>query len=173
MDLASRVRSIPDFPVAGILFRDITTVISDGPSFQQAVDAMLAQFRGVKIDKIAAIEARGWVFAAPMAYKLGVGFALIRKPGKLPYDTISCEYTLEYGTNALEIHADAINPGENVLIVDDLLATGGTAHASIELVERLGGKVAGLSFLIELAGLKGREQLAGYRVESVIIYEGA
>jgi len=173
MDLASRIRTIPDFPVAGILFRDITTLIKDGEGFRETVDAMTALVADLQVDKVAAIEARGWILAAPIAYKLGAGFVPIRKPSKLPAEKISCEYALEYGTNTVEVHRDAVEPGERVLIVDDLLATGGTARASINLVERLGGKVTGVAFLVELVDLKGRDALNGYDVRSIVTFEGA
>jgi len=173
MDLAALIRTIPDFPVPGILFRDVTTLINNGPAFREAVDVISARFAGQHIDKVAAIEARGWIFGAPIAYNLGAGFVPIRKPNKLPAATISCSYELEYGTNSLEVHCDAIQPGDNVLLIDDLLATGGTARASINLIERLGGKVVGIGFLIELVDLEGRQQLAGYDVESIISFAGA
>jgi len=172
MDLAARIRSIPDFPKPGILFRDITTLIKDGQAFHEAVDELGRRFNGRRVDKVAAIEARGWIFAAPMAYRLGAGFIPIRKPNKLPFEKERCEYELEYGSNWLEIHTDAVAPGEKVLLVDDLLATGGTARASIELIERLGGEVVGVGFLVELVDLKGREQLAGYDLQSIIRFEG-
>jgi adenine phosphoribosyltransferase len=173
MDFASRIRTIPDFPVAGILFRDITTLIKDGEAFRESIDALACLVGDLKVDKVAAIEARGWILAAPIAYKLSAGFVPIRKPSKLPGDKISCEYALEYGSNVLELHRDAIEVGETVLLIDDLLATGGTARASIELIERLGGKVAGVAFLVELVDLKGREVLKGYDVRSIVTFAGA
>jgi adenine phosphoribosyltransferase len=172
MDFASLIRTIPDFPKPGILFRDVTTLIKDGCAFREAVDELMARFAGREIDKIAAIEARGWIFAAPMAYKLKAGFVPIRKPGKLPGSMERCEYELEYGSGCLEVHTDAVQPGDKVLLVDDLLATGGTARASLDLIERLGGKVVGVGFLVELVDLKGREQLAGYDVQSIVTFEG-
>lgn len=173
MDLASRIRTIPDFPVAGILFRDITTLIKDGEAFREAVDTMTTLVSDLAFDKVAAIEARGWILAAPIAYKLGAGFVPIRKPSKLPGEKISCQYSLEYGTNTLEVHRDAVEPGERILLIDDLLATGGTARASIGLIERLGGKVACVAFLVELVDLKGRDVLNGYDVRSIVTFEGA
>jgi adenine phosphoribosyltransferase len=168
MDLASMIRDVPDFPVKGILFKDITTLICDGEAFRRAVDAMEERFRGTEIDLVAAIESRGFIFGAPLAYKLGVGFVPVRKPNKLPAETIRQEYSLEYGTNVLEVHKDAVKPGQKVLIVDDLLATGGSVRATIDLVEQLGGKVVGVAFLIDLTFLKGMEKLQGYDVFSLI-----
>ena len=170
MDLAAMIRDIPDFPVEGILFKDITTLIKDGEAFRQAVEALLEFCRGKEIDLVVSIESRGFIFGAPLAYELGAGFIPVRKPGKLPADKISAEYSLEYGTNVLEMHKDAIRPGQKVLIVDDLLATGGSAKATVDLVERLGGEVVGLIFLIELEFLKGVEKLQGYDVFTVIKY---
>lgn len=173
MDLARLVRSIPDFPIKGILFRDITTLIRDGEALQETIDTMVEHYIDTDIEVIAAIEARGWIFGSPLAYELGAGFVPIRKPSKLPAETIKVSYSLEYGTNTLEMHKDAITPGTKVLIVDDLLATGGSAKAACELVEKLGGKVVGLAFLIELVDLKGRDKLKGYDVYSMIPFEGA
>jgi adenine phosphoribosyltransferase len=170
MRLASLVRDVPDFPIEGILFKDITTLIRDADAFREAVDWMTDQYAESNVDLVAAIEARGYIFGAPVAYNLGVGFAPIRKPGKLPAEIISESYELEYGTNSLEIHADGIEPGQRVLVVDDLLATGGSARAAIRLVERLGGLVVGVAFLIELDFLHGRDMLEGYDVRSLINY---
>ncbi len=170
MQFVPLIRTVPDFPIPGILFRDITTLIKNGAAFQDAVDSMAELFADVLVDKVAAIEARGWIFGAPLAYKLGAGFVAVRKPSKLPADTISCEYALEYGTNCLEMHRDAIQPGERVLVVDDLLATGGTARGTVGMIEELGGKVVGIGFLIELEDLKGREQLNGYDVRTVLTF---
>lgn len=170
MELAEMIRSIPDFPVEGILFRDITTLIKDPDAFQEAVDSLLDSCVGKEIDVVVAIEARGLIFGAPMAYELGAGFVPVRKPDKLPAEKIAASYTLEYGTNVLEMHADAIEPGQRVLIVDDLLATGGSAKAAAELVERLGGEVVGFVFLIELTDLRGIDKLKGYEVSSLIEY---
>jgi adenine phosphoribosyltransferase len=173
MDLARLIRSIPDFPVKGILFRDITTLIRDGEAFQEAVDTMVEHYIDIDIDVVVAVEARGWIFGAPLAYELGAGFVPVRKPNKLPSETVSVSYSLEYGSNVLEMHKDAISAGTKVLIVDDLLATGGSAKAAVDLVEKLGGKVVGLAFLIELVDLKGRDQLKAYDIYSMIKFEGA
>jgi len=170
MELAEMIRSIPDFPVEGILFRDITTLIKDPDAFQEAVDSLLDSCVGKEIDVVVAIEARGLIFGAPIAYELGAGFVPVRKPDKLPGEKIAASYTLEYGTNILEMHADAIEPGQRVLIVDDLLATGGSAKATAELVERLGGEVVGFVFLIELTDLGGIDELEEYEVFSLIKY---
>jgi len=170
MDLSSLIRIVPDFPKAGISFKDITTLIKDGPAFQQAIDQLAAACQGRDIDLVVGPEARGFIIGAPLAYRLGVGFVPVRKAGKLPAETIKSEYQLEYGHDSLEIHRDAIKPGDRVLVVDDLLATGGTIKASIDLVERLGGVVTTVAFLIELTDLKGRENLKKYDVLSVIQY---
>jgi len=170
MDIRDTIRNVPDFPIKGIQFKDITTLMKDGEAFRQAVDQMYEMFKDQQIDKIAAIESRGFIFGSALAYKLGIGHVPIRKPGKLPAETIFEEYSLEYGTDKMEIHVDAIEKGEKVLLVDDLLATGGTAAASCNLVEKLGGKVIGLAFLIELDFLKGREKLKNYNIKSLIVY---
>jgi len=170
MDLEKYIRDVPDFPKKGILFKDITTLLQDGDAFRHAMNRMLKKHLEAKIDKVVGIEARGFVLGGVMAYKLGCGFVPARKLGKLPYRCIREEYTLEYGTNALELHEDAIRPGEKVLVVDDLLATGGTALAAAKLVEKLGGKVTGIDFLVELAFLNGRAKLPGYPVHSLITY---
>ncbi len=170
VDLASHIRDVPDFPQKGILFKDITTLLKDGPAFKDAIDQITAQVRSWGVDLVVGMESRGFIFAAPIAYNLGVGFAPVRKLGKLPAETISAEYALEYGTNTLELHTDAVTEGQRVLIVDDLLATGGTVGATIDLVERLGGEVAGTAFLIELSFLNGRHRLEGYRVTTIVTY---
>jgi adenine phosphoribosyltransferase len=170
MDLAGMVRDVPDFPIEGVLFKDITPLLREPDAFRQAVLQLADHYRDQAIDQVLAIESRGFIFGAPLALELGAGFVPIRKPGKLPSHTIAAEYTLEYGVNRLEIHTDAIQPGERVLVVDDLLATGGSARAAIELVERLGGIVIGAGFVIELLFLKGVERLAGYPVYSLIKY---
>ena len=170
IDLASRIRDVPDFPQKGIVFKDITTLLRDGPSLRQAVDQLTDQVRDWGVDVVVGMESRGFIFAAPIAYKLGFGFVPVRKLGKLPAKTINAEYALEYGTNTLEMHVDAIEPGQRVLVVDDLLATGGTVGATLDLVERLGGVVAGTAFLVELTFLAGRRRLEGYRVASLIKY---
>jgi adenine phosphoribosyltransferase len=170
IDLASRIRDVPDFPQKGILFKDITTLLKDGPAFKDAIDQMTIRVREWDVDLVVGMESRGFIFAAPIAYNLGVGFAPVRKLGKLPSETISAEYALEYGSNTLELHVDAITDGQRVLVVDDLLATGGTVGATIDLVERLGGEVIGTSFLVELTFLNGRQRLEGYRVTTLISY---
>jgi adenine phosphoribosyltransferase len=169
-DLRARIREVPDFPKPGILFYDITTLLKDGPAFREAVALMLEPYRGTEIDLVVGMESRGFIFSAPMAFELGVGLVPVRKLGKLPHETLSVEYALEYGSNTLEIHKDAIQPGQRVLIVDDLLATGGTVRGTVDLVQRLGGEIVGLSFLVELVFLKGRERLDGLAVASVIEY---
>jgi adenine phosphoribosyltransferase len=168
MDLAELIRNVPDFPKEGILFYDITTLIKDPGAFKQAVDILAEHYAGQKIDLVVAVEARGYIFGAPVAYQLGAGFVPVRKLGKLPAETVREEYELEYGTDAVEMHRDAIQPGQKVLIVDDLIATGGSAAATARLVERLGGEVVGIAFLIELAFLSGVEKLKGYDVFTVI-----
>ncbi len=170
MELASLIRDVPDFPIEGILFKDITTLLKNEEAFREVIDQLVDQHIGRNVDCVVAIEARGYIFGAPLAYKLGAGFVPIRKPGKLPAEIISESYELEYGTNALEMHEDAIEPGQRVLMVDDLLATGGSARAAINLVERLGGLVVGVAFVIELDFLRGRDKLRGYDVLSLIHY---
>ncbi len=166
------VVSIPDFPEEGIIFRDVTSVLQDADGLHLAIDEMQKKIEDVEFDVVVGPEARGFIFGMPIAYNLHKPFVPVRKKGKLPRETVSISYDLEYGSAAIEIHKDAIKPGQKVLIVDDLMATGGTIEAIIKLVEGLGGKVVCSVFLMELAGLKGRERLAGNRVESVIIYEG-
>jgi len=168
--LRAQIREVPDFPKPGILFYDITTLLSDAASFKEAVELMTAPFRDDHVDVVVGMESRGFIFSTPMALHLEAGFVPVRKLGKLPAETISVEYDLEYGTNTLEIHRDGIKPGQRVLVVDDLLATGGTVRGTIDLVEQLEGEVVGLAFLIELGFLKGRERLDGYRINSVIRY---
>jgi adenine phosphoribosyltransferase len=169
-DLAKIIRDIPDFPKPGIIFKDITTLLSDAEAFKQAVDSLAGQYAGQQIDMVACVEARGFIFGAPLAYKLGAGLAVIRKPGKLPYKTHQQSYELEYGTDTLEIHRDAILPGQRVLIVDDLLATGGTIGAVTEMIKKLKGDIAGIAFLIELTFLNGRDKLKDYDIFSLIKY---
>ncbi len=168
--LAEMIRDVPDFPRPGILFKDITTLLKDGAAFRQAIDELQACCQGFNVTKVVGMESRGFIFAAPLADRLGAGFVPARKLGRLPAETVRVEYALEYGTNTIEMHRDAIAPGERVLIVDDLLATGGTCRATIALVEELGGVVAGLAFLAELTFLNGREHLAGYDVQALISY---
>ena len=166
------VRSIPDFPEKGVIFRDITSVVQDPEGLKLAIDGMIEMVKDLDFDVIAGAESRGFVFGAPIAYALGKGLVLIRKKGKLPCETISESYELEYGTAEIEIHTDAIKPGQKVVLVDDLIATGGTIEAAAKLIEKLGGEVVKIIFLMELEGLKGREKLSKYDVDSVIKYEG-
>lgn len=170
IDLKKIIRSIPDFPKPGILFYDITTLLNNKAGFRQAIDALAAKFKSKKIDSVVAVEARGFIFGGALAHKLGAGFVPVRKRGKLPWKTDSVTYDLEYGTDTLEMHHDAIKPGDRVLIVDDLLATGGTAGAVTGLVRQMRGKVAGIAFVIELTFLKGKEKLKGYPVFSLLKY---
>jgi adenine phosphoribosyltransferase len=169
-DLRAKIREIPDFPKPGILFYDITTLLKDGPAFREAIDLMLEPYRDEQIDLVVGMESRGFIFSAPMAYQLNAGLVPVRKLGKLPAETLTVEYALEYGSNTLEIHRDAVQAGQKVLVVDDLLATGGTVRGTVELIERLKGDVVGLAFLVELDFLKGRDRLDGRRVTSVIQY---
>lgn len=166
------VRSIPDFPEPGIIFRDITSVLQDADGLQLAIDSMIKLLDGVDYDVVAGTESRGFIFGVPIAYEMHKPFVPVRKKGKLPCETISQSYDLEYGQATIEIHKDSIKPGQKVVLVDDLIATGGTIEAAIKLVEQLGGEVVKVIFLMELAGLKGRERLKGYDVASVITYEG-
>ena len=166
------VRSIPDFPEPGIIFRDVTSVLQDADGLQLAIDSMQNCLEGEEFDVITGLESRGFIFGMPIAYNLHKPFVLVRKAGKLPCETVSRTYDLEYGSATIEMHKDSIKPGQKVAIIDDLIATGGTIEAAIKLVESLGGEVVKVVFLIELAGLKGREKLAGYDVASVIKYEG-
>lgn len=170
--LEDYVRNIENFPKEGIIFRDITTVIGDKDGFKMAVDGIIEKLNGVDFNVVVGPEARGFIFGAPVAYTLNKSFALIRKKGKLPCETISEDYELEYGTATLEMHKDSIKPGDKVVIVDDLIATGGTTKAMIKLIERLGGEVVRICNVIELVDLKGRENLKGYQVESLIQFEG-
>ena len=169
-DLKKRIRHVPDFPTPAILFYDVTTLLKDADGFRMAVDAMAAPHVGDHIDVVVGIESRGFIFGAAIADRLRAGFAPIRKPGKLPWKTQKASYALEYGTDTLELHDDAVIKGQKVLIVDDLLATGGTAAAALGLVKGLGGNVVGLQFLIELEGLKGRDKLAGENIGIVLKY---
>ena len=170
--LEDYVRSIPDFPEPGIIFRDITSILQDADGLRLAIDSMQEFLKGVDFDVIVGAESRGFVFGAPIAYNLHKPFVLIRKKGKLPCETVSKEYDLEYGSAEIEMHKDSIKPGQKVVLVDDLIATGGTIQAAAELVESLGGQVVKILFLMELKGLKGRERLKKYDVDSVIQYEG-
>lgn len=168
--LKERIRNVPDFPKAGILFYDITTLLQDAEGFRLAIDAVSTPFRDQRIDLVVGIESRGFIFGSAVADRIGSGFAPVRKPGKLPASTIRATYDLEYGSDSLEMHADAVRHGQRVLIVDDLLATGGTARATMDLVKKLGGHVLGLSFLIELVALNGRNKLPGEQIHSVLKY---
>lgn len=170
MQIESLIRAIPDFPIPGILFRDITPLLGDPAGFKATVDRFVDHFREARVDVVVGIEARGYMIGAPVAYALGAGFVPVRKPGKLPGKTYTEEYALEYGTNALQIHADAVGHGQRVLVVDDLLATGGTIAATLRLLQKLGANVVGTAVLIELAGLNGRAALDGVEVTSFITY---
>ena len=169
--IRSAIRDIPDFPKPGIVFKDITPLLSNGPLFGKTIDLIAARYRGQKIDTVLGIESRGFIVGAALAYKLGAGFSVVRKPGKLPYETHSASYELEYGKDQLEIHVDAIAPNARVVIADDLIATGGTAAATAELVSKLGATVVECAFVIELSFLKGREKLKPYGVYSILQYE--
>jgi adenine phosphoribosyltransferase len=169
-NLANCIRDIPDFPKKGIIFKDITTLLSDKDAFCRAIDVFIERYKHKEIEKIVAADARGFIFGGILAYKLGAGFVPIRKKGKLPYKSISADYELEYGKDTLYIHEDAVSPGERVLIVDDLLATGGTAGAMRDLVKKLGGEIIEFAFLIELSFLNGREKIKGCPVFSQIVY---
>ena len=168
--LTELIRDIPDFPVPGILFRDITTLLKEGKAFHSAIEQMTEKLRDLRVDKVIGIESRGFIFGAPIAFNLGVGFVPVRKLGKLPADTVVAEYDLEYGSNTVEMHRDAISAGERVVVVDDLLATGGTTRATIDLVEQLDGKIVAVAFLIELTELGARQDLAGYNIITLIRY---
>ncbi len=170
INLEKYIRSIPDWPKKGILFRDITPLLANPAAFAAAIDALCAGFTEVGVEYVAAVEARGFIFGAAVAKKLGVGFVPIRKKGKLPFKTESVSYDLEYGTDTLEVHRDAIKPKAKVLMVDDLLATGGTMAAACKLIEKIGGQVMGIAFLIELGELAGREKIGSYRINTVILY---
>jgi adenine phosphoribosyltransferase len=169
-ELSDAIRDIPDFPKKGILFKDITTLLKDGDKLRKAVDALCGKYKNVKVDKVLGVEARGFIFAPMVAYKLGAGFVPVRKPGKLPAKTKAVTYDLEYGTDTLEIHEDAVSKGDKVLIIDDLLATGGTAAGVVKMVRELGGEVLGVGFLIELTFLNGKDKLNGVDVFSLIQY---
>ena len=171
MDFADWIRDVPDFPKEGIVFKDIMPLLQNGPAFQAAVDAMAAQFGEIRVDKIVGAEARGFIFGAALAYKLGAGFVAVRKPGKLPHKTRNVTYELEYGTDTLCIHEDAVSQGQRVLVIDDLLATGGTVGGMIRLVEDLGAEVVGVGFVIELTFLPGRKLLSDYDVKSLVTFD--
>ena len=166
----ARIRDVPDFPKKGIVFKDITPVLSDPATFREVIDALVARWKDARISKVVGIESRGFLFAAPLAYALGAGLTIARKPGKLPWETIRVVYALEYGENALELHVDAVAPGDRVLVVDDVLATGGTAAATGKLVAAQGGTLVGFSFLVELGFLNGAKRLGDQRVHALIKY---
>jgi adenine phosphoribosyltransferase len=170
MDYQCLIREVPDFPKPGILFYDITTLLKNQAAFRSIIDELSAQYRSHRIAKVVGIESRGFILGSPLAYHLGAGFVPVRRPGKLPADSFEVKYNLEYGSNSLAIHRDAIEMGERVLIVDDLLATGGTAAATVNLVRQLGGEIVSLVFLVELTALKGRERLDGHQVHSIVRY---
>jgi adenine phosphoribosyltransferase len=170
MDLKKYIRDIPDFPQKGVMFRDITTLLKEPEPFKYVIDVIVDRYKDEKIDKLVSVEARGFIFGGVVAYKLNCGFVPVRKPGKLPADTVALEYTLEYGKNTIEIHKDAIKSGERVLVFDDLLATGGTVQATCKLVETLGGRVIECAFVSELTYLEGREKLKDYKLFSLVQY---
>lgn len=169
-NLADLIRNIPDFPVPGIQFKDITPLLQNGEALKQAIDALAARYEGRTLDAVVGIESRGFIFSAPLAYRLGIGLVPVRKPGKLPWETFAVEYELEYGSNKLEMHRDALKPGARVVVIDDVLATGGTVAAACQLVEMAGATVEEAAFLIELTFLRGRDRLAKYPVFSMIQY---
>lgn len=170
MELKNYIAEIPDFPIEGILFRDITPLLANGEAYKEAIAKFCEFAKEVNADVVMGPESRGFIFGCPVSTELGIGFVPVRKPGKLPRETVSYKYDLEYGSNELHVHADAIKPGQKVLIVDDLLATGGTAEAACKIIEKMGGVVAGVAFLIELADLNGREKLKDYNVYTVMKY---
>ena len=172
MDLREKIRTIPDWPIDGVMFRDITTLIQDPEGLRYTCDALHNRYKNMSIDKIVCIDARGFIFGAVLAYKLNIGFIPVRKKGKLPYNTIEAAYSLEYGDSVVEMHEDAIEKGEKILIVDDLIATGGTIAAAVKLVEQLGGDIVELAFIIELPDLNGREKIKGHRIFCLTEFEG-
>lgn len=169
-ELKGKIRDIKDFPTEGILFKDITTLLKDGPAFRHVIDAIASRYQKERVDLVVGIESRGFIFGGALAYTLGCGFVPARKPGKLPWKTVEATYELEYGSDRLQVHADAIAEGARVIVLDDVLATGGTARAKVELVESLGGVVVGALFVIELSFLHGRDRLSGYDVHALISY---
>jgi adenine phosphoribosyltransferase len=170
MDIKSKIREVPDWPKPGVSFKDITPLLGDPDGFKEVIDKLAEPYLGQKIDKVVGIDARGFIFAAAMAYKLGAGLAIVRKKGKLPWKTIGAEYALEYASNTIEMHEDAVLPGEKILIVDDVLAIGGTMEATVGLVKKLGGDIAGISFVIELGFLNGRSKLGENKIYSLVTY---
>ena len=171
MDFKDKIRNVPDYPKPGVLFKDVTTLLKDGEAFKRVIDTMVFSFQDKQIDSVVSMESRGFMLGAPLAYRLGCGFIPARKKGRLPGKTVTMEYETEYSKDSIEIHLDAIQQGQKVLIVDDLLATGGTAKAVAEIVEKLGGQIVGFAFLIELPFLKGREKLSNYNIFSMMKYE--
>jgi adenine phosphoribosyltransferase len=172
MNLRDKIRTVPHWPVEGVMFRDITTLLQEPAAFKVACDEFYSRYNRMKLDKIVGIDARGFIFGAVLAYRLNIGFVPVRKKGKLPYTTIQQSYALEYGEDTLEMHADAIEQGERVLIVDDLIATGGTISATIKLVEQLGGEIVECAFLVELPDLNGRDQIKGYNIFTLTEFDG-
>jgi len=172
MNLKDKIRTVPHWPIEGVMFRDITTLLEDPEAFKKACDLLYERYRDVKIDKLVAIDARGFIFGGVLAYKLNVGFVPVRKAGKLPYKTISESYTLEYGENVVEMHVDAMKKGERILVVDDLIATGGTISAATKMIEKLGGEIVECVFLVELPDLKGREKIKNYKMFTLTEFEG-
>ena len=170
--IKSKIRAVPDWPKKGIMFRDVTTLVKDPKGLKETIDFLHNRYQGKEIDKVVGIESRGFIFGAPLAYMLGCGFILVRKPGKLPAETVSEEYALEYGTDKIEIHKDAIEKGDKVLLIDDLLATGGTMAAARNLVKKLGAEIVECTFVVELVDLKGREKLKGENIYSIVEFEG-
>lgn len=172
MDLKTSIRSIPDWPIKGVIFRDLTTLMQNPVAYRNACDTFYNRYKNMHIDKIVGIDARGFVFGAVLAYQLNVGFVPVRKKGKLPYKTVSAQYTLEYGKNTVEMHADAITEGEKVVIIDDLIATGGTIEAAVKLVKKLGGDILECGFIVELPELKGREKIKDQKIFTICAFEG-
>jgi adenine phosphoribosyltransferase len=172
MNLKDKIRTVPHWPIKGVMFRDITTLLEDPAAFKKTCDLFYERYRDMKIDKVVAIDARGFIFGGVLAYKLNIGFVPVRKAGKLPYKTISESYTLEYGENVVEMHVDAIKKGERILVVDDLIATGGTISAATKLIEKLGGEIVECVFLVELPDLKGREKIKNYKMFTLTEFEG-
>ncbi len=172
MDLKATIRTVPNWPIEGVMFRDITTLTQNHAAFREVCDLLYERYKDMGLDKVAGIDARGFIFGSVLAYKLGVGFVPVRKKGKLPFDTVSATYSLEYGEDTVEMHVDAVARGEKVVIVDDLIATGGTMRAAAQLVEKLGGEVVECTFIIDLPDLKGKEKLEGYKVFSLMEFEG-
>jgi len=172
MDLKASIRSIPDWPIKGVIFRDLTTLMQNPKAYRYACDVFYNRYKNMNIDKVVGIDARGFVFGAVLAYQLNVGFVPVRKKGKLPHHTVSAQYTLEYGKNTVEMHADAIATGEKVVIIDDLIATGGTIEAAVKLVKKLGGDILECGFIVELPDLKGREKINGQKIFTICEFEG-